>query len=177
MVIANNVRLAGTRGARNDETTGDTSVTTVSSINVRIAGTHGARNKAPGGRFFGRVDDGRLDALATAMREVGAVHGGKTPAQVTLAWRTGQLLTGHPRALDASRCRPLPGTGCHTWMQVALNWLICQGAVPIPGAKNARQATDNAGALGWRMSAEEVARLGRLGLEGGTNIWQHDGRV
>ena len=74
MVIANNVRLAGTRGARNDETTGDTSVTTVSSINVRIAGTHGARNKAPGGRFFGRVDDGRLDALATAMREVGAMR-------------------------------------------------------------------------------------------------------
>ena len=66
---------------------------------------------------------------------------------------------------------------CHTGMQVALNWLICQGAVPIPGAKNARQATDNAGALGWRMSEEEVARLGRLGLEGGTNIWQHDGRV
>ena len=32
-----------------------------------------------------------------------AEHGGKTPAQVTLAWRTGQcdslLLTGCPRAL------------------------------------------------------------------------------
>lgn len=43
--------------------------------------------------------------------------------------------------------------------QVALNWTIAKGAVPIPGAKNARQAQDNAGALGWRLSAEEVARL------------------
>jgi aryl-alcohol dehydrogenase-like predicted oxidoreductase len=43
--------------------------------------------------------------------------------------------------------------------QVALNWAICKGAVPIPGAKTARQAMDNAGALGWRLTADEVARL------------------
>jgi len=42
---------------------------------------------------------------------------------------------------------------------VALNWLICKGAVPIPGAKNARQAQENAGALGWRLTDEEVAAL------------------
>jgi aryl-alcohol dehydrogenase-like predicted oxidoreductase len=43
--------------------------------------------------------------------------------------------------------------------QVALNWLICKGAVPIPGAKNAHQAEDNAGALGWRLAGEEMAAL------------------
>ncbi len=43
--------------------------------------------------------------------------------------------------------------------QVALNWTICQGAVPIPGAKNARQAEENAGALGWRLTEDEVAAL------------------
>ena len=43
--------------------------------------------------------------------------------------------------------------------QVALNWVICKGALPIPGAKNARQALENAGALGWRLTDEEVARL------------------
>lgn len=43
--------------------------------------------------------------------------------------------------------------------QVALNWLICKGAVPIPGAKNARQAQQNAAALGWRLTADEVAAL------------------
>ncbi|RME81948.1 MAG: aldo/keto reductase [Caldilineae bacterium] len=45
--------------------------------------------------------------------------------------------------------------------QVALNWVICKGAVPIPGAKNERQAIDNAGALGWRLSKEEVQALDR----------------
>jgi len=43
--------------------------------------------------------------------------------------------------------------------QVALNWLICKGALPIPGAKNAAQALENAGGLGWRLSDEEVAKL------------------
>jgi aryl-alcohol dehydrogenase-like predicted oxidoreductase len=43
--------------------------------------------------------------------------------------------------------------------QVALNWLICKGAVPIPGAKNAEQARQNAGALGWRLTDAEVSAL------------------
>lgn len=43
--------------------------------------------------------------------------------------------------------------------QVALNWLIAQGVVPIPGAKTAQQAAQNAGALGWSLSQEEVAQL------------------
>jgi len=51
--------------------------------------------------------------------------------------------------------------GGKTSSQIALNWLICKGAVPIPGAKNARQAQENAGALGWRLTADEVAKLDR----------------
>jgi aryl-alcohol dehydrogenase-like predicted oxidoreductase len=43
--------------------------------------------------------------------------------------------------------------------QIALNWLICKGTLPIPGAKNASQAEMNAGAIGWRLSAEQVAAL------------------
>jgi aryl-alcohol dehydrogenase-like predicted oxidoreductase len=43
--------------------------------------------------------------------------------------------------------------------QVALNWLICKGTLPIPGAKNARQAEQNAGAKGWRLTPEEVKAL------------------
>lgn len=46
-----------------------------------------------------------------------------------------------------------------TASQVALNWVICKGAMPIPGAKNVRQAEDNAGGAGWRMEEAEVARL------------------
>ena len=43
--------------------------------------------------------------------------------------------------------------------QVALNWVICKGALPIPGAKNATQAEDNAGGAGWRLTEDEVAHL------------------
>ena len=47
--------------------------------------------------------------------------------------------------------------------QVALNWLVAQGnVIPIPGAKNAKQAKQNAGALGWSMSPEEITNLGLI---------------
>jgi aryl-alcohol dehydrogenase-like predicted oxidoreductase len=52
--------------------------------------------------------------------------------------------------------------GEKTPAQVAINWLICKGTLPIPGAKNTRQARENAGASGWRMSDEEVHRLDEL---------------
>jgi aryl-alcohol dehydrogenase-like predicted oxidoreductase len=44
--------------------------------------------------------------------------------------------------------------------QIALNWLIAQGnVIPIPGAKNASQAQQNAGALGWQLNPEEIEQL------------------
>lgn len=47
--------------------------------------------------------------------------------------------------------------------QVSLNWLVRQGGViPIPGAKTAEQARQNAGALGWELTADEVAQLDRI---------------
>ena len=65
----------------------------------------------------------------------------------------------------------------HTPSQVALNWTIAKGTVPIPGAKNAEQAQQNAGALGWSLTDDEVARLDAVGLEGQRKlmhrIWQH----
>ncbi len=44
-------------------------------------------------------------------------------------------------------------------VQVALNWVICKGALPIPGAKNGDQALQNAGALGWKLMDEEISKL------------------
>jgi len=43
--------------------------------------------------------------------------------------------------------------------QVALNWVICKGGLPIPGAKTAAQAQQNIGALGWRLTTEEIGAL------------------
>lgn len=48
-----------------------------------------------------------------------------------------------------------------TMSQVSLNYLICKGAVVIPGAKNLSQARDNLGAAGWRLSESEVSDLDR----------------
>jgi aryl-alcohol dehydrogenase-like predicted oxidoreductase len=55
--------------------------------------------------------------------------------------------------------------------QVALRWLIENELVlPIPGAKNARQATDNAGALAFSLTAAEVAAL-----DNATTAWRTPG--
>lgn len=89
--------------------------------------------------------------------------------------------SGHPmEAVDAVVAELRRIGGAHddrTPSQVALNWIIAKGAVPIPGAKNARQAADNAGALGWELTADEVAALDAVALEGvrslGNRLWQH----
>ncbi|MGF1507179.1 MAG: aldo/keto reductase [Anaerolineae bacterium] len=49
--------------------------------------------------------------------------------------------------------------GGKTPAQVALNWVIAKGAVPIPGAKNLGQAEENIGALGWSLAPEEEPAL------------------
>lgn len=66
-----------------------------------------------------------------------------------------QPLIGRLREIGAAHGGKSPN-------QVALNWLICQGAIPIPGAKNARQAQENAGALGWRLTESEMAELAEI---------------
>ena len=48
-----------------------------------------------------------------------------------------------------------------TMAQVALNWCICKGTMPIPGAKTVTQATQNLGALGWQLDSGEVDTLDR----------------
>ena len=47
----------------------------------------------------------------------------------------------------------------HVSVNVAINWCICKGAIPIPGVKSLKQAEGNLGALGWRLSRAEVASL------------------
>jgi aryl-alcohol dehydrogenase-like predicted oxidoreductase len=75
------------------------------------------------GRLTSKSRLSAIQPLLTLMREIGAAHEGKTPAQV------------------------------------ALNWAIAKGTLPIPGAKNARQARENAAAATWRLTEGEVAAL------------------
>ena len=84
---------------------------------------------------------------------------------------TPEKLPPGPRAVTAAgtlqRIQPLlklmtkigQDHGGKTNAQVALNWCICKGTMPIPGAKNAEQAEENAGGAGWRMTEDETAKL------------------
>ena len=53
--------------------------------------------------------------------------------------------------------------------QVALNWLVARGTLPIPGVKSAEQASDNAAAMTWQLCSDEIERLGEAtkGFMGG----------
>jgi len=67
--------------------------------------------------------------------------------------------------------------GGKTPSQVALNWIMAKGVIPIPGAKNKKQAEENAGALGWRLGDEDVSALDNVALPGPRSLqgrfWQH----
>mmetsp|Transcript_63780 Transcript_63780/g.152087 ORF Transcript_63780/g.152087 Transcript_63780/m.152087 type:complete len:347 (+) Transcript_63780:74-1114(+) len=56
-----------------------------------------------------------------------------------------------------------------TMGQVAVNWCVCKGTVPLVGCRSAAQAQDSVGGvLGWRLSAEEVKQLDRVALSRST---------
>lgn len=110
--------------------------------------------------------------LLAACRDLGVTLIAYSPLGQGLL--TGKYTADHPppgarrrRARRLGRIEPLIGLlrnigeahGGKTPAQVALNWTICNGSVPIPGAKNARQAEENAGALGWRLADDELAAL------------------
>ena len=54
-----------------------------------------------------------------------------------------------------------------TVAQIALNYIMCKGAIPIPGARSVAQLKDNVGAMGWRLTKSEVLALEKLADEVG----------
>lgn len=60
-----------------------------------------------------------------------------------------------------------------TMSQVAINWCICKGMIPIPGAKSVEQAQQNLGALGWRLDAGEVAELDQVAANSNKTMVQN----
>ncbi|KAK9060846.1 hypothetical protein SSX86_018026 [Deinandra increscens subsp. villosa] len=43
--------------------------------------------------------------------------------------------------------------------QVAINWCMCKGTIPIPGVKSVKQAEENLGAVGWKLRPSELDEL------------------
>ncbi|CAB9504954.1 Uncharacterized oxidoreductase At1g06690, chloroplastic [Seminavis robusta] len=48
--------------------------------------------------------------------------------------------------------------------QVAINWCICHGVVPLVGCRSQKQAQDSIGALGWRLTDAHIRELDQLAL-------------
>lgn len=48
--------------------------------------------------------------------------------------------------------------------QVAINWAVSKGTVPIPGCRTVEQARENLGAVGWQLKADAVQELDRQAL-------------
>jgi pyridoxine 4-dehydrogenase len=60
-----------------------------------------------------------------------------------------------------------------TMSQIAINWCICKGTIPIPGAKDVEQARENISALGWQLDASEVLELDRIAAGAGKKMVQN----
>ena len=43
--------------------------------------------------------------------------------------------------------------------QVAINWTICKGGIPIPGARDLNQANENLGSIGWNLKTDAIEEL------------------
>jgi len=49
--------------------------------------------------------------------------------------------------------------------QVALNWCMCKGTIPLAGTTKQKNMAGNAGAVGWRLSDDDIAELDAVALD------------
>lgn len=52
--------------------------------------------------------------------------------------------------------------------QIALNWCIQHGVIPLVGCRTVQQARDSIGCLGWSLSKADVERLDQVALDRST---------
>jgi aryl-alcohol dehydrogenase-like predicted oxidoreductase len=95
----------------------------------------------------------------------GALTGKYSAANRPAGWRRYRAPFRGKAALEALERinavqRDLAGKHGRTPAQIALRWLIQQpGVVPIPGAKDGKQAAENVGALSFELSDDELRAL------------------
>jgi len=105
------------------------------------------------------------NGLIAACRELGVT---------VLAWAplaSGRLTGKHtelgsPQTLELVQAlRAIGERRGRSSSSVAINWCVCKGTVPIPGARTREQAEENSRGAGWRLTAEEVQLLDGLASE------------
>jgi aryl-alcohol dehydrogenase-like predicted oxidoreductase len=103
-----------------------------------------------------------ITLIAYSPIEQGVLTGKYTPDNPP----SGARRTRYPREYLA-KIQPLVGLlteigqahGGKTPGQVAINWTVAKGTLPIPGARDRRQAEEIAGTLGWGLTPDEVSAL------------------
>ena len=92
--------------------------------------------------------------IAYSPLEMGLLTGKYSPTTPPAGIRGGQYVELIKKIPPLVKLMQAIGSthGDKTVAQVALNWVICKGALPIPGAKNAAQVEQNAGSAGWRLT-------------------------
>lgn len=107
-----------------------------------------------------------IQLIAYSPLGLGMLTGKYTPTKLPRGPRAllfRQILPGLEPLL--SSLREIAQRRRKTVPQVAINWCICMGAIPIPGVKTVKQAEENLGALGWRLSSGELLELENAGRE------------
>jgi aryl-alcohol dehydrogenase-like predicted oxidoreductase len=98
------------------------------------------------------------EGLLAACRELGVTLVAYRPLARGLLGGAENSPAG-PHAALAALLREIAQAHGKTPSQAALNWVLCKGALPIPGARDAQHVRENAGALGWRLTEDEVKKL------------------
>jgi aryl-alcohol dehydrogenase-like predicted oxidoreductase len=100
------------------------------------------------GRLTGKIRRGQpLPEVSRLRNQVTTAGGPQVPDEYL--YRVVDALEGVAREVDK------------TVPQVALNWLLCRPSVAnvIIGARNEEQLRQNLGAVGWRLTPDQIARL------------------
>jgi aryl-alcohol dehydrogenase-like predicted oxidoreductase len=103
-----------------------------------------------------------VSVIAYSPLAMGMLSGRYTPSSPPRDFRSGRYpmeLLGRLQSLLGLMREIGQAHGGRTPVQVALNWVMAKGAIPIPGVKNVRQAEDVLSALGWQLSTGEMAAL------------------
>ena len=73
--------------------------------------------------------------------------------------RNGPLVDALSEIMTARRADTCSGSKSMSMAQMAINWSMCKGVLPIVGAKDVAQLEENLGAIGWSLDEKEVGML------------------
>lgn len=103
------------------------------------------------GLLAGRYTPSKLPAGLKGVAMKKYVVGGMVERGVTYKAGGVQPLLDEMRRIASANGKTVP--------QIALNYVMAKGVLPIPGCRTAAMAADNAGALGWRLDGGDVGAL------------------